>query len=227
MNKNSIKSGGSISTRRQLLSAGAAILALCISLPVRPQIGAASSVVLLKELADRVGAAADALTKIVDSLTHLVTTGAQGYNAVHANLVYDKLRNTSALASSLVSSQLILAKNLGEYAESAAGADQASREVAWAALVKRVQDVLTQVLAILNRVREDRSDFVLEPAYAKLSDVLQARVSLLQRIQSMPAPSTPEELQSVREIANRYNDLIAQLQLARDEMNVYVKSIKH
>ncbi|MCX5538100.1 hypothetical protein M3A49_01060 [Paraburkholderia sp. CNPSo 3076] len=63
--------------------------------------------------------------------------------------------------------------------------------------MEHVASVAWKVAELLDQVRKDRSDFVLEPAYANLRLVLTARIGLLE-----------------------------QLHCARDEMNAYLKSLK-
>ena len=43
-----------------------------------------TELLIYKELIDAIGAAGDAITKIVDGVKHLVVTGASGYNYVSA-----------------------------------------------------------------------------------------------------------------------------------------------
>src|SRR5262249_16821688 len=139
------------------------------------QVPVADRIALLKELVEAIGAAGDALKKLTDGLKHLVVTGVGGYDAAKARIVHARIVETRAMPSSLVASQFMMAKSLEEYVARAPKSDEQERQSAWSALVERMRHVLERVLELLGRVREDRSDFVLEPAYAKLVETLTAR----------------------------------------------------
>ena len=211
--------------RRRFLVLAASIVVLRVPRSFG-QVPVVGRIALLKELVEAIGAAGDSLKMLVDGLKHLVVTGASGYDAAKARLVHGRLVETSALATSLVASQMMMAQSLQDYVRLAPKSDEFLRQRAWELLVDRMRHVLERVLELLGRVREDRSDFVLEPAYNKLVQALTARSALLQRLLSIPPPTSPDELALVREAANRYAVLIRELVNARDEMNTYLKATK-
>ncbi len=178
----------------------------------------------LKDLAEGVGAAGDALTKLTGGLRSLVGAGAEGFDVAKARVIYSRLKDTSALTSRLVVAQSAVVGGLEEYVRIAPTLDDAARRGAWLENVGKLQELLREVQSVLDRVREERSDFVLEPAYAKIMKTLGERVTLLSRLSALPPPREDAELTLVREIAAKYRVLIEQLESARDEMNAYLKA---
>jgi hypothetical protein len=185
----------------------------------------AGRLALLKEFVEVVGAAGDSLEKLTDAFKHLIVTGVQGFDGARARLVHAELVETSAFTTSLLAIQSTVPENLGRYAAEAPTLSAATRETVWRTLIGRMQKVLEQVRAILERVRDHRSDFVAEPAYVTLTEALQARAALLEKLVAMPPPVSEPELALVREAAARYGGLIAELKRARDQMNEYVKNL--
>src|SRR5881275_1093651 len=56
---------------------------------------------LIKELVEAIGAAGDALTKLTDSVKHLVVTGVEGYDAASARLTYSDLVKLTKAATEI------------------------------------------------------------------------------------------------------------------------------
>ncbi|MGF6633498.1 hypothetical protein [Paraburkholderia sp. MM6662-R1] len=186
---------------------------------------------LFKDLVDAVGAAGDAISKVTDGVAHMISTGVKGYDAARARIVYAKLLKASAQYEDLMAFQTPMTldlRNLAESAEHGAGERLDEKKLAdrWNLVAADASQILLQVSELLDEIRRDRSDFVLEPAYAKIRQLLSARVSLLEQLVSMGPPTSPEEATLVRNVEIRYDMLIYELALARDGMNTYLKSLK-
>lgn len=178
-----------------------------------------------KDLVEAVGAAGDAVAKITDGIKHLMAAGVDGYDAVSARIVYRKLVKASAQYQELVAKQI---ETVGrwKYADIVDTLCDRNMGDEWKIVPAGASRLLDQVSDLLTEFRRDRSDFVLEPAYAKIRELLGARVPLLEQLASMDPPSSPEEVQMVRDIAERYDVLVEELRRARDEMNAYIKTLK-
>jgi hypothetical protein len=94
----------------------------------------------------------------------------------------------------------------------------------WKQVQKNVDSVLAQVGHLLEDVRNEKSEFVLEPSYLELSKSLHARGVVLGRLSQLPMPSSPEEKTALYEINQKYKVLIVNTQAAIEEMNAYLKA---
>ena len=186
----------------------------------------ASRLALLRELVETIGAAGDALKKVTAGFKELVVTGVQGYDGVQARLLHQKLVDISKDTADLLVAQSSLPPTLGHYAGRAETMRPEQRASAWRNIVNQLRNILVVVDGLLNRVKQDRSDFVLEPAYLKLQQALAARSALLSQLIAIEAPASTEELAIIAEAGQRYAVLIRELESARDEMNAYVKTLK-
>lgn len=197
------------------------LLLFSISWPCHAQPSAiAERINILKDLVEAIGAAGDAAKKLADGIKHLVVTGVEGYDAASARITYARLVDISKATTDLaVSQQVLVVETLEQYLDR-------PDPKAWPRVVDRLGSVLTQVNDVLAKVQKDKSDFVLRPAYEKLSMALRARVSLIQRLQSYPAPSSEQELKLLREANDKYIVLISQLREARDQLNEYLAQRK-
>lgn len=184
------------------------------------------NIAILEELVKAIGAAGDALAKLADGVKHLVETGAEGYDAVKARYVNERLRDLSAMITLLSASQQKIPPSLKAYAQNVVSWSVDEGNHQWVLIVTRLKGVLQKVNGLLARLSEERSDLVLQPAYAQLANALNGRVTLIEQLLDMPAPKTNGELQVVRQAATKYEILIAQLKRARDNMNEYVKQVE-
>jgi len=75
------------------------------------------------------------------------------------------------------------------------------------------------------RFDAERSDLVLQPAYVKLREAMLARVTLLDKLRSLPPPRSPNELTELRRALANYRDLVTRLESARNELNAYAQTV--
>ena len=90
-------------------------------------------------------------------------------------------------------------------------------------LVRHLNNTLIYVQELLQDVRAENSDFVLEPAYLMLNRTLTDRSSLLVQLSSLPAPTSAEEREILRYASHKYKILIANAEEAVKALNAYVK----
>lgn len=185
-----------------------------------------TGLVLYKEIADVLGAAGDAIIKITDGIRHLVVTGATGYSHIAAQRERKRLVEISAVATDLrLTHQGALVRSIDEYLESSLPKKVSWRtKRGWYTVSRGISLVLGQVRALLDDVREERSEFVLETAYEKLLEALAGRVSLLERLEGVPPPTTEQEREALREINNEYKRLLKAFGEVIQQLNVYLKS---
>lgn len=181
---------------------------------------------VLKDLVEALGDAGDAIGKIADGISRLVATGVEGYDAAQARLVHARLRHASRSFTALAMAQSGLSSTLRGYAEIAAQGRRVNLAEEWEPLEQLAGRLLQEVVSLLDVIRAERSDFVLEPVYRKLCRALEARQALLGQLKQMSPPRYADELALVTKAARRYDELIRQLERATDEMNAYIKSLK-
>ena len=181
---------------------------------------------LLKDLVDAIGAAGDAIAKIADGFKHLVVTGVGGIDAARARATYGRLLNQSASLAALNFDQHALAGKLRSYVHEAPGLDPAARQKLWRAAILDVAAVLSSLTERLGALRDERSEFVLEPAFDRLSRLCGNPGSLLQWLLDRDSPESPDELRLVSEVAVCYARMVTEVDRARGEMNAYIKTLK-
>lgn len=175
---------------------------------------------LIRGIVETVGAAGDAIGKITDGVRKLVIAGDTGWQAISARQTRASLVELSANLTGLAA-----INRAGTIPMLEAYIRQPSAQ-SWPLVTSQLGDVLSQVDSILNRLSKERSELVLQPAYAKLQNTLRARASLLAELQDSPAPLTKVELAELRTLLEKYRMLVAQIESARDELNEYVRGAK-
>lgn len=184
------------------------------------------SLSVLKDLADAIGSAGDAVAKIADGIKHLVVTGVEGYDATKDRISRLRILDASVRATRLSISQIAMHDELESFVIRQEQQDDQDRTAEWQAVLDATDPVLEEVLTLVDCLDKERSDFVLEPAYVQLRESLAARQRLLAELRRMPPPASPEEVRLARKVSERYDVLIREVRRARDEMNTYIKSLK-
>jgi hypothetical protein len=173
-----------------------------------------------KDAIDAIGAAGDAIAKLTDGVKHLVVTGAQGYDYVAAKRDHDRLRDISARATDLAySHNAVVISSIDAYL-----ALKHPTPGDWHVITEGTQRVIDSVKVLLDDVRNERSDFVLEDAYGKLAGSLQSRGLLLGKLAKLPAPKTAQERAALRQLNAKYKVLLANFEAAIAELNLYLKT---
>lgn len=182
--------------------------------------GAASAITVaaIKELAETVGAVGEALSKLTDGVKNLVVTGASGWDSVSARKTHSRLVALSADLTSLsVSQRITTLAALESFVDKPTSAT-------WQTFLTASDTVLLQANSLLEKLRQERSDFVLESSYQRLQQALGARVDLLSRLKTVKEPTAPAELAEVRSLLKAYRKLVVELEAAKDELNAYLKT---
>jgi hypothetical protein len=179
-------------------------------------------IAILKDAIEAVSAAGDAIAKFTDGIAHLVATGASGYNYVTAQREYDRLVDLSARGTHLAGvTQQAVVDSIDDYLKK-----PHPGTLDWDIVTKAIQRVINDVKKFLDDVKAERSDFVREDAYATLDSSLGSRISILEKLSSLPQPVTPEEKNELAILNEKYKRLLANFKAAIEQLNLYLKQNK-
>jgi hypothetical protein len=163
------------------------------------------------------------LTRYYGAAATLIANAVSGVNKVEAaqipqsdrNEVRDELKKISFAISRLRASQMPLVFDLSEYVGRvrARTLDGESRENAWRSILWSVDSVSEIVKTTLDVVETSRWLKVTldEQDRLALREVLLGRVSLLQRLRSLPAPGTADEIDQLDQMNRFYRQLMRSL----------------
>jgi hypothetical protein len=180
----------------------------------------ASRLNVLKDAADALGAAGDAIANLTDGVAHLVTTGDSAWETVAARRTHDRLIAISARATNIAGVQQIAVVNsIDAYL-----AKQHPTSNDWGTVTTAVGGVIGGVKKLLDDLRMERSDFVLDSAYATLVETLGARSDILAKLATLPPATTAEEKAGLARVNANYKRLLAKFQAAIQALNEYVAS---
>src|SRR5262249_38728961 len=84
----------------------------------------------------------------------------------------------------------------------------------WREFVESLSEQIQQIGILLDDVRQERSDFVLEESYATILMSLDSRAKILKNLIEMPAPLSKREIQELQKINSQYARLKEQLSMA-------------
>lgn len=178
----------------------------------------ASKLQILTEVAKALGDLGDSIVKITDGIKHVVVTSKEGVSFVLAKKTKSELKDLSATSTQFAAQQNVsVIQSIDEYLEFPNYRD-------WPVVQQKLNDVLFRGTELLTEWNEERSDFIVESSYTQLLETLNARVNILQRLNSMEAPTEKKELEALREVNERYKALVQQFKNAVQELNVYIKS---
>jgi len=177
-----------------------------------------SKIEILTEVAKALGDLGESIVKITDGIKHMVVTGEEGVSYVLAKKTKSDLMELSAQSTQFaVTLNIQVTESIDDYLLN-------PNPVDWPFVQQKLKNVLMRGSELLDEWKKERSDFIVEPAYARLIEALNSRVSILQRLSSMEAPITKEELDALKEVNTRYKNLVAQFRKAIEELNTYIKN---
>jgi hypothetical protein len=210
---------------RRSLAFAFGLLAFPALAPIsQPQPGpSAANVAIIKSVADLIGAIGDALGKLTDGVQKMIVAGDRGWTTIQARRTHASLINLSQLTTRLSVAQSGAPGTRSSLPDMLEDYLSDPTPEHWVMASDRIQDILVRVDTILARLDSERSDLVLQPAYAKLSAALQSRASVLRPLATAPPPTTPAERRELRRLIAAYRIMMAQLASARDELNAYIQ----
>jgi len=203
------------------------ILAISIAL-VPVQESAGQGLATLAAIAKALSDAAASVDKFADGLTKLVKLGdTVGFRLSEAKRAEARLTNIRARTTQLlVAQRTVLIENLDGYINKvrAQKLDRASASPSWNAVLDDVSDVLVQVKTLLGDVKNERSDFVNEDAYAEFLEALEGRAAILGRLREVPPPVTEGELSDLEGVRDKYQVLMSSLGRANAALAEFIKA---
>ncbi|ODT64668.1 MAG: hypothetical protein ABS69_20020 [Nitrosomonadales bacterium SCN 54-20] len=177
---------------------------------------------ILGDLVQVIGAAGDAISKFVEGFKNIVISGKDAYEHVAAKRQRARLIDISRRATIVrFHYNAPYVETLKEYLSLRDPSD-----TDWAFVRKNILSTLSAVQDLLTDVQAEKSDLVLESAYSTLNETLAARSFLLHQLAQMPAPSSEEEREFLRQAMSKYQILISNLHQAIDMLNSYIKDKK-
>jgi hypothetical protein len=208
---------------------------LTSALPVR---GYAITLVDLKGLGDAIDAAAGALEKLADGVGHIVSLGDRGWSVASARRARERLKDMDARLVDLArTKQSALVDNMRLYVELGERMIQASGSIkelllselegSWRLVIDGISQVLAMTNGLLDDLRADRSDFVLESARGTLLDVLQSKIGLLDKLKFDANPQSPDEIAELKKVSEKFETLRLKTIAAVDAMSDYIKKIEN
>jgi hypothetical protein len=193
-------------------------------------LAAAGTIALFAELGDLLAKTADAISKFGDSIAHLVTLGAQGYDAAAARRAHADLIELRVKLEELVfGANMPLIRSINEYVQRVAATPMPAVQVIgayWFAVVGKVENAAKQVEALLKDVSEIRNDFVLQDSYSAIELALHGRRSLLADLRGLAAPVEQDELQALSKAGQEYQKLSDATEKASRQLATYIGSLK-
>jgi hypothetical protein len=189
---------------------------------------AKAALVDIENLGKALGDAADAVGKLGDSIAHLVTLGANGWNAVSASRTRDRLTDISARLSILVGGQIGTLKNIDEYIDTYCTASRCESSLGgagqgqWFNIHFAVEELTGDISDLLEELERERSGLVTQDVYQDLISTLHARVRALKELDNTAPPSRPDEVRALRAVSARYSVLVANLRDAIRALNAYI-----
>jgi hypothetical protein len=182
--------------------------------PVTP---ISAKVAVLNDVAQALGSLGDAIVKITDGVKHLIETSSEGVDVILAENTKSRLKDLSARSTQFsVKQNIVVTQSIDDYLIH-------PTPMGWHDVTNSLSEVLTNGKSLLDDWHEERSDFILEDAYATISATLSSRLNLLQKLVELPPPTTPDELTALSKINVQYKRLIEIFRNAIKELNAYLK----
>jgi len=175
----------------------------------------------IQKLGDVLKAAADAIAKLGDSIAHLVTLGAQGWDAASARRTHSRLIDLRKRLISYRRSQGAVASTFDGYV-ARIDAGRMPRQLDWTMATNGLLPLIQELSSLIEDLKAERSDFVLEVAYESLYATLDARLTLFQRLREGDAPRSPEQVEALRAAVAQWGRLRQVLGDASDALAAYL-----
>ena len=168
---------------------------------------------------------ADAIAKLGDSIAHLVRLSAQGWDAASARRTEARLIEMRKQLVTFKRSQGVVALSFEDYIARIEQGRQ-PRQLDWKSVTSRLLPLMSEVRSLIDELRSEKSNFVLEDAYERLHDSLDARLTLFEKLRVGDAPRTPEQIEALRRIVAEWERLREELARASDALANYLRGTK-
>jgi hypothetical protein len=173
---------------------------------------------VLKDAIAAIGEAGEAISKLVDGLRQVVTTGYEGYDFVKAKRVRSRLLDISRRnIVSISSKQQVVVTSLDEYLEMKNPSD-----ADWIKVSNKISDTLANLKTILNDIQEENSELVTDASFPTLNSSITMRGATLLKLSEITPPITNDERALLMKISAKYKILLIDAKKASDEFNAYL-----
>ncbi len=174
---------------------------------------------IYRQVIDAIEAAGDAIAHFTIGIKQAVATGSDLYDVVSAERELTRLKNISERATYLGSvSQQKVVRSIDEYLRKSSPTRQD-----WQTVKDGIQYVVNDVRFLLDDVRKERGDLVLEDAYQKLVTTLNTRTEVLNSLSELPPPTSKAEFDAVSQINKKYKRLLVEFRESIKHLNLYIK----
>jgi hypothetical protein len=82
---------------------------------------------------------------------------------------------------------------------------------------------LEQIQELLDDIKAERSDFVLEQTYGQIISTLHSRVEIIKGLIALPPPTSPDEINALKEVLAQYDRLRKSASAASKAFSEYLK----
>jgi hypothetical protein len=179
----------------------------------------------LRKLADALAALADCIAKFGDSIAHLVQLGAKGWDAASARVTRNRLYRLQRELIALHGPQSVAYDALQDYirvaARSPLDAPLLRRE--WQIVLSLLRPLTFEVYDLVEALRNESSEFVLEKSYNVLLSTLQMRSKIFEDLMNREPPCAGEELSELKKIDKAWSRLRSQFFSAMDQSSEYLR----
>lgn len=203
----------------------AALLGLC-ALPFAANAASASVLLNLQDLAKSVDAASDALVHLARAMAEVIKVGGILFSNADAALSLRRLKDIDAKLNFLTevpNSNLV--NDLSTYLAQARDKSFASNQQdLWMRVIVDVQNTLRPTADLLESIKNERSDFVLEDDYNALLNALSAKIGVLSQLSGSAPPRSAGELGAVEALAKKFDQLRTATRKATKVLSGYIKN---
>lgn len=92
----------------------------------------------------------------------------------------------------------------------------------WMEVQSNFEEVLGKVVDVEERLKDERSDFVLEPEFPQLLETVHTRAGLLRKLKEIEPPQSEAELDKLQQVRDKYARLINELERTRAALDAYI-----
>jgi hypothetical protein len=184
----------------------------------RSETGTLDALTKLTSLLEKAG---DIVANLANGIENANASGLRIYDTYQARKSFDRLRDLHVSLVHLTPAQQTLVLDpLDQYLQ-----DPTPDPTQWPAIQANLDAVIVSVADIETSLAGEESNFVLQPEYAQLVQVVHSRTALLQELKTISAPQTDAELDQLAKLAERYRQLVTELQTLNKALANYLEAL--
>lgn len=188
---------------------------------------AAIEVVDLEKLGGVLKDAADALAKFGDAIAHLVGLSSHAWDQISARRARARLTEIYVATRELVERQGVILNQFSDIADhlptNSRRENFTAKQSDWEQATTALLPVVRVVKEVLEDVRNERSDFVLEEAYDTLRVTLDERMTLFDKLRQSEIPSTAAQQAALKKAVYQWRRLLQALRDSSEALRQYLR----